>query len=475
MEVTMPAEEVPFSCFWLLLLFLVMHAVGLSIYRIWFHPLANFPGPRSAALTKWYEFYYDIVKRPGGTFMFEIERMHREYGKLNSPIVRINPDELHIKDSNWADALYTNPQQDTRDKYGPAAHMTGTPRGIFGTISHEIHRERRAALGPFFSKSSTSAAEAVINEKVGIFIQSLQEQSLRQGYCEMRLNYLAMATDILCNHTFQSSMNLLTNAQKAKNWHATIRAIAILTPLVKQFTWIIPLALKIPLRLLSVVVPDLARIVALRKDMTKQAKAAIGELEDNTSADPKYGGQRQRSHENIFHTLLHSKSLSAEEKEADRIAQEAFVVIVAGGETTARVLTTATFRLLDNRNTALKKLRQELDGVFEAAETTAPLKILEQLPWLTAVIKESLRITALVTSRLPLVSPNEALVYANWVIPPGTPVSMTLRDVLLDPQIFEEPHSFKPERWLQESPDLKRISKGYLPFGRGSRMCIGLK
>ena len=116
--------------------------------------------------------------------------------------------------------------------------------------------------------------------------------------------------------------------------------------------------------------------------MTKQAKAAIGELEDNTSADPKYGGQRQRSHENIFHTLLHSKSLSAEEKEADRIAQEAFVVIVAGGETTARVLTTATFHLLDNRNTALKKLQQELDGVFEAAETTAPLKILEQLPWL---------------------------------------------------------------------------------------------
>lgn len=37
----------------------------------------------------------------------------------------------------------------------------------------------------------------------------------------------------------------------------------------------------------------------------------------------------------------------------------------------------------------------------------------------TAVVKESLRITALVTSRLPLVSPQEPLRYGDWVIPVG--------------------------------------------------------
>ena len=74
-------------------------------------------------------------------------------------------------------------------------------------------------------------------------------------------------------------------------------------------------------------------------------------------------------------------------------------------------------------------------------ESRVDLKILEQLPWLvgcytgidtqlltglmlqTAVIKESLRITALVTSRLPLVSPVEPLRYGNWEIPPGVTCS----------------------------------------------------
>lgn len=52
---------------------------------------------------------------------------------------------------------------------------------------------------------------------------------------------------------------------------------------------------------------------------------------------------------------------------------------------------------------------------------------------------------------------------------------MTLRDVLLDPSIFVNPREFLPERWLSDSPDLEQISQAYVPFGRGSRMCVGLK
>ena len=52
---------------------------------------------------------------------------------------------------------------------------------------------------------------------------------------------------------------------------------------------------------------------------------------------------------------------------------------------------------------------------------------------------------------------------------------MTLRDVLLDPRIFHDPEQFRPERWLSDSGELERMSRNYLPFGKGSRMCLGMK
>jgi hypothetical protein len=50
----------------------------LAIYRLWLSPIAHFPGPKLAALTLWYEFYYDTILH--GQFTFEIARMHRRYG-----------------------------------------------------------------------------------------------------------------------------------------------------------------------------------------------------------------------------------------------------------------------------------------------------------------------------------------------------------------------------------------------------------
>lgn len=58
---------------------ILTYIVGLAFNRLYFSPLSKIPGPKLAALTHWYEFYYDWWLQ--GKYVFEIERMHREYGK----------------------------------------------------------------------------------------------------------------------------------------------------------------------------------------------------------------------------------------------------------------------------------------------------------------------------------------------------------------------------------------------------------
>lgn len=57
--------------------------VGLTVVeairRLYFHPLAHIPGPKLAALTWWYEFYYDVIEP--AQYVFKIQEMHKQYGE----------------------------------------------------------------------------------------------------------------------------------------------------------------------------------------------------------------------------------------------------------------------------------------------------------------------------------------------------------------------------------------------------------
>ncbi|CAG8910087.1 unnamed protein product [Penicillium egyptiacum] len=78
----------------------VAYNLVMVIYRLYFHKLSRFPGPRLAAATGLYEIYFSAWGP--GIFENEIDNMHRKFG----PVVRITPDEVHIQEpfgsfSDW--------------------------------------------------------------------------------------------------------------------------------------------------------------------------------------------------------------------------------------------------------------------------------------------------------------------------------------------------------------------------------------
>ena len=207
------------------------------------------------------------------------------------------------------------------------------------------------------------------------------------------------------------------------------------------------------------------RIIAEYSDRDdNQEKSSIGKPL-NTASDSDHG-------RTIFHTVLDS-ALPPSEKTVARITDEAFVMVVAGGETTAKTLTNAVYHLLANP-LWLKTVLAELDQIMPDPSKLASFTELEHLPNLTAAIKETLRISSPVTNRVQVLDPENEMMYDNWAIPKGTPVSMSVPGIHLDPDVYPEPHIFNPGRFLDEKT-AKRANQYYMPFHRGTRNCVGQK
>jgi len=108
----------------------------------------------------------------------------------------------------------------------------------------------------------------------------------------------------------------------------------------------------------------------------------------------------------VFHEILNSK-LSNEDKGVDRLTDEAQTLVIAGSETVAWAMTVATYHLISNPH-LLKELKTELAGAIPDPDVSTSQTTLEQLPYLTDVVKEAPRLSYGVSTRLQRVS-NEDL------------------------------------------------------------------
>jgi cytochrome P450 len=185
------------------------------------------------------------------------------------------------------------------------------------------------------------------------------------------------------------------------------------------------------------------------------------------------------SHSTVFSELLHG-DLPASQKSNLRLQDEAQLIIGAGLATTGWTLSVATFYLLSNPS-VLARLQKELKDAIptkDQSDPTANLELteLEKLPYLSACIKEAVRLSYSTTSRNARLL-SKPIQYGSWIIPARTPISMTIPFLNHDEEIFPNSMSFVPERWL-DSPKAKNgspLDRYFVGFGKGTRSCLGIK
>ncbi len=196
-------------------------------------------------------------------------------------------------------------------------------------------------------------------------------------------------------------------------------------------------------------------------DRNRRKMKAIDDIEQIVQgfiAERRAGGD-------LLSTLVLSSADDGDQLSDKEIRDQAMTLFFAGHETTAHALTWAWY-LLARHPAVTARLQEELEGVSDPL--TVP--VLNELPYLDQVVKESLRILPSVWVFMK--EPTEDVELRGFHIPKGAQVMISAYVTQHDARWFPSPETFDPDRFSPER--IRDIPDGaYIPFSGGSRICLG--
>jgi cytochrome P450 len=117
------------------------------------------------------------------------------------------------------------------------------------------------------------------------------------------------------------------------------------------------------------------------------------------------------------------------------------------------------------------KATEELDRVVGRGRWVTE-KDIPSLPFIQAIIKETMRLHPVAPMLVPRLSREDTSI-DGYDIPAGTRVLVSVWSIGRDPELWDAPEEFMPERFLSSRLDVKGQDYELLPFGSGRRMCPG--
>lgn len=332
----------------------------------------------------------------------------------------------------------------------------------FDTLDHDKHRQRREPWNPFFSKQSVTRLQpSLIQAVVDKLCTRLAEYQSAGKPAVMTHAFACVTTDIISEYSFPQGYNLLDKPEFDSQHYEAWMSLSRVSHALKQFGWLYPVLDAMPMWVTKYTSPEMYLVLQTQKVLLQQS-IAISKQRDN----PQY---KESGRPSMIQAFMDSPSLPESEKRPERIKGEAQIAIGAGTLTTTHALKAATYHVLANP-AIHAQLMTELENHIPDPTSPPNLRQLEQMPYLTCIMHETFRVFYGNSHRLQRIF-RTAIRYQNIVIPPGTPISMSTVHVHDNPRAFPDPYTFDPSRWQGPSPPYKYI----VPFGRGSRQCVGME
>ncbi|KAL4789032.1 Versicolorin B desaturase [Aspergillus venezuelensis] len=424
------------------------YVVSKLVYNLFFHPLCDYPGPllwRASSLP----WKLTLLR---GTMHHDLMRHHQKYGDK----VRIKPDEISFANGQaWRDIHAHVPGRPEFLK--DPIRLPLAPNGVMSILVSDTrnHARFRSLFGHAFSDKGLRAQEPTIVHYANLLVEVLREVADTGKSVEMVRFFNMAIFDSIGALSFGESFDSLKN-RELHPWvdtiHKNLKSVAISHVLRSMgIEFLTPYVMPKELRGKRQENYTYA-IEKLNKRMLKSGDQ--GDFWDRVVVKSADGNQ-------VGDGMSKGEMLN-----------NAAVMVVAGSETTSSTLCGSTYLLC--KFNKMDKAAAEVRSAF-ATSDQIDLITVSRLPYLTAVIDETLRMYPSVPGQPPRVVPDGGAVICGQFVPAETRVGVSHLGAYYADYNFSRADKFIPERHLQKTAEPFKHDNyaAYQPWSVGVRNCIG--
>ncbi|CAF3430773.1 unnamed protein product [Fusarium graminearum] len=430
-------SSLAFTDVWLLPALLAIYLLGWIIYTLTFHPLSQIPGPYLAKylLKIWTE---DVEK--------DERTLHTKYG----PLIRIAPNEISCSDPEAFATIYRfSNALDKAEFYEPYNTTGFSPNGdVFSCKSDKKHGQSRRITSNIYSMTNVAKSEECINSCSNLPTERLGQFADSGNPCDLG-EWLHWYTFDIIGELFYGHAFGFVDEGKGQN------------------DWIKSLDKMIPFVCLMGVGPRILRpFIGLGTMLSSTG-------EEIRNGVKNIGESSSRLMEEAYASRIEAPRTDMAQQ--GDVEQESYGALFAGSDTTAIAFRSLFYHLMHNPE-AYSRLEEEIDQAVDDGRLSMPAtyKQASQLPYLSARIKEALRVWPGAQLSLPRTVPPEGLTICDRFIPGGyVVVGINAAVMHFDKKVFgQDADSFNPDRWMEVARANYR-DKYMMAFGGGTRTCLG--
>ncbi|KAK4442620.1 Isotrichodermin C-15 hydroxylase [Podospora aff. communis PSN243] len=435
----------------------LIYTTCLVVYRLFFHPLAKYPGPLLAKLTDAYMLYYAWR----GDRHLEFWRLHEKYGRF----VRFGPNSLSVNSNTALKEIYGFKANVRKAEFYDA--FVHPAPNTHNTRDKEVHARKRRVLSHAFSDSAVKEVERYILANIRTFCDAIGDLGRvideKKGWTTPKdmadwCNWLAM--DILGDLCFGKTYHML---DKPDNRYAVdLVGVAAQRHLICGTMPIID-KLGLDKILLRKIAAGRARYMAYSRAQLTE-RTALGDETDRRDF--------------FYHLLKARDPETGQGFTTPELWGESNLLIIAGSDTTSTAMAATLFYLVRNPS-ALALVTEEIRAKFSNVEDIHQGPLLTSCTYLRACIDEAMRLSPSVGGLLPREVLPGGMTIDGESIPAGIVVGTPHYTIHHNPAYYPDPFAYIPERWIANEKSgvteqhVAVAQSAFCPFSIGPRGCIG--